>query len=369
MKILLVLDSLGSGGAQNLFCNLAKELARLNFSVDIFTYSPGCFYRDDLRQSGVNVIMGGAKTNGFSWKVLAKLVSCIRQEKYNLVISAMHSPSFYAALARFFVHIPKLVVCELSSSHSKSSRMRKILFYFSTLFADRVICNSEAERKLMSRLPGRSGKLSSIWNGYDLDGFQFKPPGKRSRLKLLVVGRIAYPKNGVRLFQGLQIFEQRHGWCPRLLWAGRRDFDTKSAEMYEEMLAIRNSSPGLQDAIELLGETKDMASLYHTSDGLIHMSIYEGLPNAICEAMLYGCPVLASAVCDHPIVLGENRERGLLADPYSAESIADCIETFQKMLPAERNSIASNAREFALENFDITKMADKYIHPELVRDD
>ena len=368
MKILLVIDSLGSGGAQRLFANLACELVRNSHSVDVFVYDSSDFYDRDFVNAGVRIIRAHRKGRGFSVLVLSSLIALYKKD-YNLVFSAMHAPSFYAVLAKIFVPITGLTVCEFSSSHSKGSLLRKLVFYLSTLVANRVICNSIYERKLMSKLPGRFGKLSSIWNGYNLDEFQFNLPGNNSILKLLVVGRIAYPKNGVRLFRGLQIFEQRHGWCPRLLWAGRRDFDKKSAEMYDEMLAIRNSSPGLQDAIELLGETKDMASLYHTSDGLVHMSIYEGLPNAICEAMLYGCPVLASAVCDHPIVLGENRERGLLADPYSAESIADCIETFQKMLPAERNSIASNAREFALENFDITKMAHKYIHPELVRDD
>ena len=368
MKILLVIDSLGSGGAQRLFANLACERVRNSHSVDVFVYDSSDFYDQNFVNAGVRIIRARKGGRGFSVLVLSSLIALYKKD-YNLVFSAMHAPSFYAVLAKMFAPMTELTVCEFSSSHSKGLLLRKLAFYLSTLVANRVICNSIYEHKLMKKLPGRSKKLSSIWNGYNVDEFHFKLPVKNSILTLLVVGRIAYPKNGVRLFRSLQIFEQRHGWCPRLLWAGRRDFDAKSAEMYEEMLAIRNASPGLQNAIELLGETKDIASLYHTSDGLIHMSIYEGLPNVICEAMLYGCPVLASAVCDHPVVLGENRERGLLADPYSVESIADCIEAFQKMLPAERNSIASNAREFALENFDITKMAHKYIHSELVRDD
>ena len=36
MKILLVIDSLRSGGAQRLFANLARELVRNSHSVDVF---------------------------------------------------------------------------------------------------------------------------------------------------------------------------------------------------------------------------------------------------------------------------------------------------------------------------------------------
>lgn len=360
MKILLVIDSLGSGGAQRLFAHLACELRRLDHEVDVFVYDQSDFYDADFIAAGVRIIRASKEKAGFSFGVLFALIKTYRM-KYDQIFSAMHAPSFYAALAKIFVRKSTLSVCEYSSSHSKTSRIRKLLFYISTLLADQVICNSNAEAQLIKNLPGRTKKLSAIWNGYNVDDFQFLPRRENSRLTLLVVGRIAYPKNGARLFQGLQKFEQRHGWCPRLLWAGRRDFDANSVQMYEEMIEIMDSSPALQNEIQFLGEVSDIESLYHKVDGLIHMSRYEGLPNVICEAMLYGSPVLASAVCDHPIVLGLNGERGLLADPDSADSIADCIETFYKMSLSEREAIALNAREFAVENFNIIQMAHEYL--------
>ena len=298
LKILLVIDSLGSGGAQRLFAHLASALVDSGHTVDVFVYDESGFYDDDFGRVGVRIVRASRQGHGFSMSVLLSLVR-VYKSGYDRVISAMHAPSFYAAIAKILAPSTTLTVCEFSSSHSKTSSVRKALFYISTLIADRVICNSEAEAILMRRLPGRSSKLSAVWNGYQIDNFEYQPPKSNDGFTLLVVGRIAYPKNGARLFKALQLFERRHGWCPRLLWAGRRDFDQSSLRMYEEMVEVMNSSPMLQGAIEFLGEVNDIVELYHNVDGLIHMSRYEGLPNVICEAMLYGCPVLASSVCDH----------------------------------------------------------------------
>lgn len=360
MKYLFVIDSLASGGAQRLFVQLACELVKLDHSVDVFVYDTSDFYDDNFLSAGVRITRVSRTGNGFS---LSVLLSLIRQYKFGYcqVFSAMYGPSFYAAMAKLFSSAIKITVCEFSSSHSKTSWIRKALFYISTLVADRVVCNSEAEAVLMRSLPGRSKKLSVIWNGYQADEFDYQPPKINDVLTLLVVGRVAYPKNGAQLFKALKIFEDRHGWCPRLLWAGRREFDRSSVKMYAEMMNLMSSSKGLQEAIEFLGEVTDIGSLYHKVDGLIHMSRYEGLPNVICEAMFHGCPVLASAVCDHPLILGTKTERGLLANPESAEAIADCIESFHHMPSAKRCSIAANARAFAVENFDITKVARAYI--------
>ena len=48
-----------------------------------------------------------------------------------------------------------------------------------------------------------------------------------------------------------------------------------------------------------LGEVKDVKKLYQKTDALILVSIYEGgVPSVICEAMIEGCFVIASDICD-----------------------------------------------------------------------
>ena len=51
----------------------------------------------------------------------------------------------------------------------------------------------------------------------------------------------------------------------------------------------------------------------------------------LCEAMLSGCFVVASSVCDHPKIIGDN-ERGILCDPLSPESICIALENFMNLI-------------------------------------
>ena len=104
----------------------------------------------------------------------------------------------------------------------------------------------------------------------------------------------------------------------------------------------------------------DVREYYNSCDALIHVSIYEGLPNVICEAMLTGCFVIASNVCDHPLLIGDN-QRGLLCDPDSPQSICDAIESLNNMDGRLKKDIIKNAREFSEIEFNRDNMIKKYV--------
>lgn len=362
MKLLVVIDTFASGGAQRLKANLAKELTRLGHQVDIFNYdSHNQFYSDEFNSSGINIYTADKNNAGFSFDVVWQLRDLVKNNSYDGVISSMHAPSIYAALAALGIKRSKLIVCEESSSNAPVPFIRKLLFYISALTAHAVVTNSYNETKLLGRLPGLSKKITTIWNGYQIQPIKNAIVRSNYSLsKLLVVGRIAYPKNGLNLLKGLSVFLSRNGWAPEILWAGRKEIDQRSLIMQNEMEQYLSSNPDIASRVTMLGEIKGVDDLYKTSDALIHVSIFEGLPNVICEAMLLGCPVIASNVCDHPIVLGNDEERGLLCEPDSPESIADAIERLEHMTIDKRNKMVLDAREFAEKNFNIERMARNY---------
>ena len=204
-----------------------------------------------------------------------------------------------------------------------------------------------------------SNKAVTIWNGYDLDSMKFNVDSYRQNIKqLLIVGRIAYPKNGLNLLKGLKSFYDRNGWLPEVIWAGREDLDERSKKMQYEMKSFLKMNSNVRDKFKFIGEVKNINEIYKQVDALIHPSIYEGLPNVICEAMLLGCCVIASSVCDHPAILDQNR--GILFDPVSPESISKSIEKFYSMSDNQRNKMAIKAREFAEENFSLNKMIESF---------
>ena len=369
MKILIVIDTLASGGAQKLKLELAKGLTNKGHEVEIFIYDSNYqFFESDFIDAGIKIHIANRHSPGFSFRVLRELRYLIRTQEYDGVISSLHAPSIYSAFSILGVRRTKLIVCEESSSKAPIPLIKKILFYLSTIIADHAVANSYSEAEEMRKIPGRQKKIHTIWNGFDLESIPFNPKifTKEENIEnLLVVGRVAYPKNGLNIMKGLEIFLSRNGWMPELNWIGRRDSDTRSAKdlrsskLQNEMDEYLKCHPNVASKWNWLGNVDDIFKYYKDADALIAVSLYEGLPVVICEAMLSGCFVIASDVCDHPRLIGEEL-RGILCDPNSPESVCYAIEKFNKMNSSQKNKIVNKARYFAENNFKIEEMVNAY---------
>ena len=369
MKILIVIDTLGSGGAQKLKLQLAKGLLKKNFHVEFFIYDSNYpFYASEIKKAGMEINISERKSKGFSLSVLRNLRSLIKKSKFNIIISSLHAPSIYAALATIGLHNVRLIVCEESSSDAKISFFKKYLFYFSTLVADYLIVNSFHEKKLVKKLPGRSKKTKVIWNGFNINSIKFNINKSYQSIgikKILVVGRVAYPKNGLNFLKSLKLFEMRNGWIPEITWIGRRDTDLRSSKdkltviMQKEMDDFLTNNESVNNKWSWIESVKDIYEYYAKNDVLLIPSIYEGLPMVLCEAMLSGCFVIASSVCDHPRIIG-NDERGLLCNPLSPVSICKALEKINIMDSEIKLATTMKAREYAKNNFNLIKMLNKY---------
>ena len=357
MKFLLVIDSLGSGGAQRLFAHLAKSFKDSEHIVEIFTYQKnGDFFHEDFTSEGIKVHALESDVKGFSFEVLWKLYKLVRSD-FDCVIATMHAPSIYAALASITFGRKKLIICEVSSSVAPISQVKKTLFRLSCLLAHSVVTNSFSEAKYLSRFPFINKKLKTIWNGYQINDFPFQINYKKSKknFKILIVGRLAYPKNGKNILLALQEFYIRNGWMPKVTWAGRKDTDSRSIKMQSEMELLLEKDNILRENFSFIGEVRDIHKYYNLSDLLLHASLYEGLPNVICEAMLLGCFVVASRVADHQLILGDG-DRGLLCDPTLPSSICKSIEKAVNLPKFEFDQTILRARKFAENEFDINLM-------------
>ena len=159
--------------------------------------------------------------------------------------------------------------------------------------------------------------------------------------------------------KALVLFYNNNGWIPTIKWVGRRDFDNQSSKTFNEMNDFLSQNPKLKDSWIWLGEVKNINTLYNESDALILPSLWEGLPNVICEAMLVGCNVIASNVCDNYKLLG-NGNHGILFEPKSKNSICQSIEKFYLLSEEEKIKMAKNAREFAVSNLNLKTMVKSY---------
>ena len=364
MKILLIIDSLGSGGAQRQILNLAQGLKKRNHEVELFYYnSESDFFLKKLSDSKIKFHKSEKSKMvviARHLKIILNLRKLLKQD-FDAIISFMHIPSIYSCLAKVGIKRGKLIVCERNSSLANTPFLIKLLFYFSCLFSDSIVANSITETLLLKKRFPNKKEIHTIWNGYSTNKLNNENNLKNVNLtnKLLVIGRITFQKNGYNLLKSMKLFYDKNGWIPEINWAGRIDInDKKSKMMKEKMDQILNSNPIINSNLNFLGEVHDVEKLYKESDALIHVSRYEGFANAICESMLNNCMVVCSRVCDNDIVIDSTR--GVLCNHLEPDSIFNSIDSVYKMNTQTRIEILNNAKKFALEKFSLEKMTKLY---------
>lgn len=362
MKILCVIDSLGSGGAQRQMVNLACGLKAKGHSVELLVYFPDLrFFRADVDAACITV-HEVYKNKGFSLKVLGKIVNLMRSSNCEAVISFLHTPNIYVELARFFSRsTARLIVSERSSYIRETGSITQKISRYLHVLADAVVANSYTHAKWLSSHDWLRDKTHVIYNGYPLIAIKrhnYSAAGNQST-NFLIAGRIDAGKNGIRLLEALVLFNQRNGYTPSISWAGRQEIDAESLKVRAEMDRILTENPQISGQWHWLGERNDIPQLMENCDALIHVSLFEGLPNVVCEAFIAGRPVIASNVCDHPFLV-EDGVRGVLCDPLLPFSICAAIERFTSLSSTERLTLGQNARKYFEENLSIDRMVSAY---------
>jgi glycosyltransferase involved in cell wall biosynthesis len=361
MKILLFIDHLGLGGAQRQIVELACGLKRRGHDVEMFVYFPKYdFFRPLLREHQIT-LHEYAKGRGFSFGVLAKLVAIIRDRRFDAVISYLSSPNIYAELAVPLVRGPKLLISERVGSDDDKSPLLDSIRRAMHVVADKVVANSRTHSDWLRRKWWLRTKTTFIYNGLNLQIFspEKSPLIRSDELRLIGIGRVGSQKNILGLVAALAALLAESGECPQINWAGEREDGEEGRRYSRQVDEALDALPEIRRRWNWLGVRSDIPELLRRHDALIHPSFYEGLPNAICEALAAGVPVLASNVCDHPLLVADG-ERGILFDPHSPESIAAAIGKFARLGLGDRLNFSVNARRYAEENLGVEKMVSSY---------
>ena len=104
-----------------------------------------------------------------------------------------------------------------------------------------------------------------------------------------------------------------------LTWAG---FGRQTDEV-----AARVKELGISDLVHLTGfvpRREDVFNLYRQAHAFLHVSITEGLPQVIVEALAFGLPVVASAVGASRAALDVGRA-GILVPPRDGDALFSAV--------------------------------------------
>jgi glycosyltransferase involved in cell wall biosynthesis len=351
-KILCLIESIGSGGAERQLTGLASMLQNQDCQVLICYYIQQEFYLPFLRENGVESCFVSNGTD--AKKRFFAIRSVIKIFNPDTVISYTTSPSMITCLLKLFGAKFNLIVSERNTTQKIT--IREKLKFFLYRWADYIVPNSYSQGSLIiNNFPKLINKIHIITNFVDTDFFSPTDCvlSNHEETRIICVGRLMPQKNILRFVEALYKV-LCDGYKVRVDWFGQ-DLGDSYSEMCHEI--VRNYH--LEEKFVFHSPSSSIQLEYRRADLFCLPSIYEGFPNVLCEAMSCGLPVLCSKVCDNPRIICEG-ENGFLFDPLNLGNIVMMVEAYLDLPYKKKIEMGVKSREIAMLKFSKVNFIRQY---------
>jgi glycosyltransferase involved in cell wall biosynthesis len=358
MKILFFIDGLGSGGAQRQMVTIACLLKNAEYDVSFLIYDDADFFANILQQNGIGISLCHS-SNYLSriWKVR----SFIRKGNYDAVISFLDTPNFLNCISAIGGKKWKIITSERSAKESNFLSKRGKLFGWVQRYSDKIVCNSENARQIwLKYCPRYADKLTTIYNTVQLPSVTTEyVPRRNGKLHLVVVASYQYLKNPTGLVQALTLLNKDDREKIEIDWYGNKKVAGCGTRVYNEALQLMAANH-LKDVIRLSGTASNVQHIMNDADMVSLFSQYEGLPNAICEAMMIGKPIIMTRVSDYDVLVDDSN--GFLCDWNSPESIKDALIAAINLSAENLLQMGENSKRKAEKLFSSEKIINQWIN-------
>lgn len=354
MRVLEVITSLLTGGAEKLVLEFQKGLAEAGHQVDIAVFNAvdSPFLREAESRSDCRVYKFGHSF--YSPLHILRLMRVMRH--YDVVHTHNSSPQLFAAIANIVCR-KKLITTEHSTNNRKRERggfLRIVDKWMYNQYSS-IICISDIARSsLLTYLYGDEqhiqkygDRVITINNGVDVKAFNNAEENldmKSDKFVVVMVAGFREAKDQDTLIRAMaQLPDKEYE-----LWLVGDGVRKPELVSLVENLNVQNR-------VKLLGVRTDVPSILKTSDVVVMSSHWEGLSLSNIEGMSAGKPFIATDVKGlHEVTSGA----GILVPHEDAEALAREI----RRLHDDRNyydSVAQACYERA-KAYDIRNTIDRY---------
>lgn len=295
MRVLHVINSLATGGAEKLILETLPKYNELGITADVLllngTNHP---FLEELKKLDCCEIFILGTTSPYQLKFILQLIPFFK--KYNIIHAHLFPATYFSVLAKTISFSKTPVVFTEHSTSNKRFRNKGFSWINSKIYSlfDHIICiTEEVKKEVLQKTTVSAKKLTVINNGVDVLKIALAVPVTRTSIHpalscedflLLQVSSFREQKDQQTVIKTLALLPEK----VKLLFAGSGALQKNCENLVQDLY--------LENRVFFLGNRRDVPQLFKSIDVGVLSSNYEGFGLVAVEAMAAGKPFLASDV-------------------------------------------------------------------------
>lgn len=335
-KILFAITGLRGGGAERVVSVWASQLAEKGYEVGILTFAKkDGEYEVDPK---VKRFIVAENTEAYLAMSYLKRYRIMRKTVIefspNVVISFLQRMQVWMAAATIGLGVKRVDTVRISPWHTTVGAATKYMWKLCFKTGDLTILQSEDQKPFFSKSVQKKCVVvpNPLNEAYEKEG-KTEFSGKATRFA--AAGRLAKQKNFPLLIKAFAKACEAHLDITLDIYGAGED------AYVAELQALINDLD-MSNRVRLCGRTDNMHGELMAHDAFVMSSDFEGMPNALAEAMAVGLVCISTDCKTGPRDLIKDGENGFLVPVGDVEAMAESIK---KVADMEADSI----RRFGLE--------------------
>ncbi len=324
-NILFIMPKLDGGGAERVLVNIINHLDRDIFSISLLLFNSDGSLIDTIKND-IKIYTLNSKS---TIKGLPHLFKKIYRLKPDIIFSGIGNLNLYLSI---FIPIVKLIlpnttfiarqasILTLNNAQEKSPRLYEWLYKRVYKNYNIVICQSiYMQRDLIENYNFPKDKSVVINNPIDIDSLERLAEEKivypfNNSIRLIHIGQLRYEKRQDLLLKAFCKLDSRYSLT--IIGDG----------VEREELKILASKLKISNRVAFLGYKKNPYSYLKEADIFLLTSEYEGFPNVLLEANLFGLPVVSFNSIGGVSEIIKDKKNGILVPQKDIDLFATAIK-------------------------------------------
>lgn len=284
MKILLYINTIYGGGAERAMVNLANIFVKNKNNVILVTsYRHSGEYQAADRVKRIYFEEGIIKQSLLkrNFSRITKLRRIIKNEKPDIAISFMEESNYRLLFAGFGLKIHTIVSIRNDPAVLFANKIKKLFSELLYLTADGIVFQTQDAMDFFPSIIRKKSEV--IYNTVNPAFYEQKKHG--SGHNVIAVGRLEKQKNFTLLIKAFVRIRKLVEDATLNIYGCGTQYDLLKKLICELEL---------MDCVYLRGVSNHLPEVFRTADIFVMSSDYEGMPNALMEAMASGLACLST---------------------------------------------------------------------------